>query len=517
MKNQSESNCFEPSKFPSQTSIPNSSPVIDPQVKEAGIDHNCTIHKDLHSVPIVEKQHFSSDPPAIVEYGSSSLKSSPKHGRERPPNFWNIRGFDNPLKQNKVLLRASQNNVDILCLSETRVKAEKSNVNFDSLLVNWYVSTNYDFAINGRIWILWKKNIELSIFQVSDQIISAKGKYNGNPFVISAVYGSNDTISRRQLWQNLHELERNIGHLPWILGGDFNITLYPNEISDYELLSPYSSPEIEEFQDVTHALDLHDHPFFSPLFTWSNKQSGSYLARKLDRVFINPNWVNTFQSSFVEFLSPGVSNHCDDVVAAVKYFFQHSTMLPTFNSTTIALIPKVPNPSKVKDFRPISCCSVIYKSITKILVKRLTSLIPGIISLNQTALIKGMSIVDNTLLAQELVRGYGRKIISPRCSLMIDLQKAFDTLHWDFIYTVLKALNLPQRFINCTEACFTKARFSISFNGSLIGCFKGTRGIRQGDPLSPILFVISMNVLSSLLNFVVAKELFSYHPKCKRI
>ncbi|KAE8724788.1 hypothetical protein F3Y22_tig00009942pilonHSYRG00285 [Hibiscus syriacus] len=650
-------------------------------------------------------------------------------------SFWNVRGFNNPLKQKKVLLRACQYNVNILCLLETRVKTEKFNVIFDSFSVNWYVTTNYDSAINGRIWIIWNKNIELSTFQVLDQIISVKGKHNGFPFVISVIYGSNDTITRRHLWQNLLELGRNIGHLPWILGGDFNITLHPNESSDYELLSPSSTPEMKEFQDVTQALDLHDHPYFSPLFTWSNKQSGSYLARKFDRVLINPNWVSTFHSSFVEFLSPGVSDHCmaivwlfkdnptnrtkpfkffnfwtlhpgflkeveqswqvsfqgkkridldhqqllslrgedsidkelhmqqelnnleeaellflkqkakihwikdrdqctkffhsavnvknkretirmlideqgnrlesfdsmatevviayysnligtadpkvkgtdvhflkdllnyslppeyasnlvkkvtteeikesifgqgndkapgpdgftplffkrawsivgDNVATAVKYLFHHSTLLHAFNSTTIALIPKIPNPSKVKDFIPISCCSVIYKSITKILVKRLTSLVPRKVSLNQTTFIKGRSIVDNTLLAQELVKGYGRKSISPRCSLKIDLQKAFDTLHWDFISIVLKALKLPQRFINWIEACFSEARFSISFNGNLIGYFRGARGIRQGDPLSPILFVLSMNILSSLFNLVATKGLFNYHPKCKRI
>ncbi|XP_038996528.1 uncharacterized protein LOC120121164 [Hibiscus syriacus] len=147
----------------------------------------------------------------------------------------------------------------------------------------------------------------------------------------------------------------------------------------------------------------------------------------------------------------------------------------------------------------------------------MNSLIPGMISLNQTTFIKGRSIVDNTLLAQEVVKGYGRKNISPRCTMKIDIQKAFDTLHWNFISDVLKSLGLPQLFIGWIEACFTEARFSISFNGTLIGFFKGARGIRQGDPLSPILFVLSMNVLTRLLNLAAVKGLYSYHPKCKQI
>ncbi|KAE8697209.1 hypothetical protein F3Y22_tig00110627pilonHSYRG00065 [Hibiscus syriacus] len=207
----------------------------------------------------------------------------------------------------------------------------------------------------------------------------------------------------------------------------------------------------------------------------------------------------------------------EDATSAVRYFFLDSPILPAFNGTIIALVPKIPNPSKVKDFRLISCCSVFYKVITKILVWRLQKLIPDLVSLNQTTFVKGRSIMDNTLLAQELVRGYNRKNIFPRCSLKIDLHKAFDTLHWDFISVILKAIGLPSIFIKWIEIYFSTARYSISFNGTLIGFFKGAKGIRQRDPLSHLLFVLAMNVLSRLLNLTAEKGVFGYHPKCKRI
>ncbi|KAE8720432.1 Homocysteine S-methyltransferase 2 [Hibiscus syriacus] len=207
----------------------------------------------------------------------------------------------------------------------------------------------------------------------------------------------------------------------------------------------------------------------------------------------------------------------EDVVAAVKFFFLSATIHPAFNSTIIALVPKIPNPSAVKDYRPISYCSVIYKIITKIIVRRLTDFLPDIITLNQTAFIRGRSIIDNTLLAQEMVKGYGRKSISPRCALKIDLHKAFDSIHWGFIIQILKALNLPLAFIAWIEACFTEAWFSISFNGTLIGYFKGARGLRQGDPLSPYLFVLAMNILSRMLNLAAERGIFGFHPKCRKI
>ncbi|XP_038999036.1 uncharacterized protein LOC120124424 [Hibiscus syriacus] len=337
---------------------------------------------------------------------------------------------------------------------------------------------------------------------------------------------------------------------------------------------------MKDIQDFIQDLHLYDHTFFGPSYTWSNKQHQSFLAKKLDRVLINPICVHTFHNSFLEFFSPGASDHCmalvwinreaqanrpkpfkifnfwtlhpnflnevqqsrqltiqgnpmkilfqklkrlkaclkiinkecySDISARVRqkrseleqlqlstligehtiekelmlqnellsleevegktkrdtirilvndqgrrlesfdeiasevtefysslldvssnivnevtdeeiqeaifnqrndkahgpdgftpYFFKN----PAFNATTIALVPKVPNPNKVRDFRPISCCSVIYKTITKILVKRLTTLLPGIISLNQLAFVKGRNIVDNTFLAQELVYNF---------------------------------------------------------------------------------------------------------------
>ncbi|XP_016718680.1 uncharacterized protein [Gossypium hirsutum] len=131
-------------------------------------------------------------------------------------------------------------------------------------------------------------------------------------------------------------------------------------------------------------------------------------------------------------------------------------------------------------------------------------------------LFRGRSITDNTILAHELMRGYGRRHISPRCALKVDLQKTFDYLHWAFLLSILRAQGFLGKFLKWTEVCLTTPRFFVSLNGSLVEFFRGRRGIRQGDPLCPYLFVLAMNVLSKLLDVATINDVFKDHLKCLR-
>lgn len=93
-------------------------------------------------------------------------------------------------------------------------------------------------------------------------------------------------------------------------------------------------------------------------------------------------------------------------IAAVSYFFNSGFLLGSWNSTAISLIPKVAAPSTVRDYRPIACCNVPYKCISKVLANRIQSTLPSIVGYNQSAFINGRSIKDNIPLMQEMVRGY---------------------------------------------------------------------------------------------------------------
>ncbi|GJT28636.1 putative RNA-directed DNA polymerase, eukaryota, reverse transcriptase zinc-binding domain protein [Tanacetum coccineum] len=128
------------------------------------------------------------------------------------------------------------------------------------------------------------------------------------------------------------------------------------------------------------------------------------------------------------FFKKGWSIIGPDICNVVHDFFSNGQILKEINHTFLELIPKVATPLKVNDYRPISCCNVIYKCISKILTKRVIEGIKEVVSDNQSAFIPGRRISDNILITQELMHSYHKKKGPPRCAFKIDIQKAYDTV-----------------------------------------------------------------------------------------
>ncbi|XP_010462886.1 PREDICTED: uncharacterized protein LOC104743514 [Camelina sativa] len=214
----------------------------------------------------------------------------------------------------------------------------------------------------------------------------------------------------------------------------------------------------------------------------------------------------------VEFFTAHWNTVGSDMIDAVMEFYQSGQLLKQWNSTLLTLIPKTPNASRMSEFRPIACCNTIYKVISKLLANRLKAVLPDLIANSQSAFIHGRLLVENILLAMELVEGYNLKNITARGMLKVDLKKAFDSIHWEFITNTLKALNFPPHFVKLINECITTPTFSISVNGESCGYFKGTKGLRQGDAISPYLFTLAMEVFTQMINKSFNNNLIGHHP-----
>ncbi|GKV52760.1 hypothetical protein SLEP1_g59327 [Rubroshorea leprosula] len=202
----------------------------------------------------------------------------------------------------------------------------------------------------------------------------------------------------------------------------------------------------------------------------------------------------------------------NDVTAAV---FDSGKILKQINATNITIVPKVSCPNVVNDYRPIACCNVIYKVISKLLTQRINEVLSMLVSNNQTAFVKGRSITTNLLICQDLMRNYHKSKGPARCLMKIDLQKAYDSVDWGYVKAMLRGLNFPDRFINWLMLCVSTTRFSVLINGQPKGYFQGQRGLRQGDPISPYLFVLVMEYLTRKLKELEMQEKFKYHSKCR--
>lgn len=206
-----------------------------------------------------------------------------------------------------------------------------------------------------------------------------------------------------------------------------------------------------------------------------------------------------------------------DLTVAVQSFFLYGFLPKGINATILSLAPKQANAQQMKDFRPIACCNLLYKVISKIIANRLKTILPAAIEQNQCAFIKDRLLLENVLLATELVKDYHRPAITSRCAIKFDISKAFDTVKWSFIVDILRAMGLPDQFIHWVYVCISTASFSVSVNGDLEGFFFSSRGIRQGCSLSPYLYVIINDVLSKMLNVAALQERFGYHPYCSAL
>lgn len=117
----------------------------------------------------------------------------------------------------------------------------------------------------------------------------------------------------------------------------------------------------------------------------------------------------------------------------------------------------------------------------------------------------------------ELLKGYARKGGTPRCMFHLDLQKSYDTIDWSALQCILHEIGIPSKFVDWIMSIITSVTYNFNVNGELIGIMEAKRGIRQGDPISPLLFFIMMEYMNRAMNKMPKNPDYNYHSKCERL
>jgi len=199
---------------------------------------------------------------------------------------------------------------------------------------------------------------------------------------------------------------------------------------------------------------------------------------------------------------------CDDFMRFLGDFHRNGKLSKGINSTFIALIPKVECPQRLNDFRPISMVGSLYKVLSKVLSNRLRKVMSSVISENQSAFIHGRQILDGILIANEIVED-AKRLKKDLLLFKVDFEKAFDSIDWSYLEAVMKKMNFPTLWRKWIMECVSTASASVLVNGSPTDKFKFERGLRQGDPLSPFLFLIAVEGLNVMMNVLVEAGHFS--------
>ena len=455
-----------------------------------------------------------------------------------------------------------------ICLQPDRIRAKKPFKFYNFLLKNsdflvtvftsWFsfnVTGSAMFRVSRKLKLLKNiirefskhnySGIEKKMAQAHGKLIQAQAVMLLAPSTPNAV----SELKALEEWEELSVAEASFffqrSRINWLSFGDGNSTLFHRYAStrqamnhihfllsetgdrvesqagvqklcvDYfsDLLGAPVSPQMFEQSDLNILFDFKCSPEqisgFQKEFTAADVREAFFSLPK--------NKTGGPDGYSAEFFTSTWSIIGPEITEVVLEFFQSGRLLKQWNTENLVLIPKKTNASLPSDFRSISCLNTVYKVISKLLASRLKEILPLMISKSQSAFLPGRLLAENVLLATDLVNGYNSQTVSPRGMLKVDLRKAFDSIRWDFILASLRALAVPETYIMFIAECLSTASFSVLVNGVAGGFFTSSKGIRQGDPLSPYLFVLAMECLSRLLISRYEAGHIGYHPRTEEL
>jgi hypothetical protein len=312
----------------------------------------------------------------------------------------------------------------------------------------------------------------------------------------------------------------------WLAGGDKNTRFFHRVASSRR--SKKHLWDIEDENDILHQsqADIKT-TAFNHYKAFFQATSAPSLAAQIETTSLFPKMVTTEEALALE--SPCTKEELLEVIKGFKkekspgpdgwsvelylHFFDlmwqdlldvvedariRGRVSSQLNNTFIVLIPKSNLPRQFKDFHPISLCNLCYKIISKIIARRLRPFLSRALSEEQLGFLKGRQILDAVGVAQECIHNIKTKKLKA-ILLKLDLKKAFDCINWNFLHLILIQSGFGIITTNWILGCISSATLAILINGEATKAFHCERGLRQGCPLSPLLFILILEGLSILL------------------
>lgn len=192
-----------------------------------------------------------------------------------------------------------------------------------------------------------------------------------------------------------------------------------------------------------------------------------------------------------------------NLLQIMKEFYNGTLDLSPHNKASIVLLPKKEIVSSIKDFRPISIINLIPKIIAKTLANRLTPHLNSLISNHQTAFLKGRLIAENFIVTRELIH-HVSTTNNPTALIKLNFSRAFDSVQWYFLHTIMVARGFPPKWLTWISQLLSTSSSRLVINGENTPFFQHAQGLRQGDPISHLLFLLAVDVLQQMVRVVNA-------------
>lgn len=385
-------------------------------------------------------------------------------------------------------------------------------------------------------------SLEKKIGKARDHLKKVQGEMNEDHFNSSLIDTEKQLLIQIEKWEGINEqVLRQRSRAMWIQAEDQNSKFFHAHLKSRQSRNRISVIYDEQRNKLTDTIKIEHEfgGFFQSLLGTSARElpcidieiarDGPCLSKEQQQMLsarVTKEEIDEAVRELPDEKEPGIDGFPaeffktywsvvrEETRKAVTEFFMKGKMLKSINCTTVTLVPKVTRPKFVKEFRPIACCTTHYKIIVKIITSRLKLVVDSIVGPAQSAFIEGRNILDNVIIAHELVKGYNQKRVSPRCCIKVDIRKAYDSMEWPFLKMILMEFGLPMGFVNLIMECVTTVSYSLILNGGLTEKFQAKKGLRQGDPMSPYLFVLVMEYLNRSLKKLNQNPDFNHHPKC---